>query len=264
MLWPFGVGEWSCTGVLFKQSLEYMTNAWKREFKREMFEQFARIGKALGSGVRIELIDLLSQAERTVEDLADLTETSVANVSQHLQVLRRAQMVEVRRQGLYAFYRLADECVFRVWQAIRTVGEIRLAEIERVVNAYLKDRETLEPITVKELSTRLREGSAVVIDVRPVAEYQAGHIPGALSVPVGELKRRLSELPRGQEIVAYCRGPYCVQSDEAVSLLKRHGFEVRRLEVGLPDWRAKGLPVAVGERDPMKRPRVRRPHRTAS
>ncbi len=224
-----------------------MSNEWKRAFKRELFNHFARIGKALASGARIELLDFLSQAERTVEELAELTEMPVANVSQHLQVLRRAQLVEVRREGLYAFYRLADESVFRVWQAVRTVGESRLAEIERVVKLYLKERETLEPVTVKELSRRMAEGSVVVIDVRPVTEYRAGHIPGALSVPVSELKRRWRELPRGQEIVAYCRGPYCVQSDEAVSLLKRNGFNARRLEVGLPDWRAGGLRVETSE-----------------
>ncbi|MCI0745268.1 MAG: metalloregulator ArsR/SmtB family transcription factor, partial [Verrucomicrobia subdivision 3 bacterium] len=175
-----------------------MSNEWKRAFKRELFNHFARIGKALASGARIELLDFLSQAERTVEELAELTEMPVANVSQHLQVLRRAQLVEVRREGLYAFYRLADESVFRVWQAVRTVGESRLAEIERVVKLYLKERETLEPVTVKELSRRMAEGSVVVIDVRPVTEYRAGHIPGALSVPVSELKRRWRELPRGQ------------------------------------------------------------------
>lgn len=224
-----------------------MSDDWKRDFKRELFEQFARIGKAMASGARIELLDLLSQTERTVEELADLTGMSIANVSQHLQVLRRAQMVEVRREGLYAFYRLADESVFRLWQAVRAVGETRLAEIERVVAAYLKDRATLEPVTVKELAKRLDEGVVVVIDVRPVEEFAAGHIRGARSIPVNELKQRLAELPRMREIIAYCRGPYCVQSDEAVSLLKRHGFNVRRLEVGLPDWRANGLPVVSAD-----------------
>ena len=235
---------------IFKQSLEYMNKDWKRAFKRELFDQFSRIGKALASGSRIELLDLLSQTERTVEELAELTEMSVANVSQHLQVLRRAQMVEVRRDGLYAFYRLGDESVFRLWQAIRAVGERRLAEIERVVGSFLKDRASLEPVTVKELAKRLEEGEAIVIDVRPVEEFAAGHIPGALSIPVKELKGRLAELPRTQQIVAYCRGPYCVQSDEAVSLLKRRGYDARRLEVGLPDWRANGLPVVIAEKEP--------------
>ncbi|MEW6305374.1 MAG: metalloregulator ArsR/SmtB family transcription factor [Verrucomicrobiota bacterium] len=218
----------------------------KRAFKRELFAQFARVGKALGNGARIELLDLLAQAERTVEELADLTESPVANVSQHLQVLRQARLVEVRREGLYAHYRLADERVFGVWQAVRELGEARLAEIESVVKAYLTERDALEAVTAKELSRRLSKGSAVVIDVRPAAEYRAGHIPGARSYPVGELHGRLKELPRGLEIVAYCRGPYCVQSYEAVALLRRRGFKARRLEVGLPDWRAKGLRVETG------------------
>lgn len=222
-----------------------MNTDWKRAFKHELFGQFARIGKAMASGPRIELLDLLSQTERTVEQLAGLTEMSIANVSQHLQVLWRAQLVKVRREGLYAFYRLADEKVFRLWQAMRDAGEARLAEIERIVGTYLKDRASLEPVTVEELEKRLDEGSVVVIDVRPVEEFAAGHIPKALSLPVNQLKRRLAELPRTKEIVAYCRGPYCVQSDEAVSLLRRRGFNVRRLEVGLPDWRASGLPVVT-------------------
>lgn len=226
---------------------------WKRAFKSELFEQFARIGKAMASSTRIELLDLLSQTERTVEQLADLTEMSIANVSQHLQILRRAQMVEVRREGLYAYYRLADESVFRLWQTMRAVGETRLAEIERVVTSYLKDRAALEPIAVQELERRLDEGSVVVVDVRPVEEFAAGHIPRALSIPVSQLKRRLAQLPRTKEIVAYCRGPYCVQSYEAVSLLRQNGFKARRLEVGLPDWRAEGLPVAVAEPPSKKR-----------
>ena len=237
---------------------------WKRAFKRELFGQFARIGKAMASGPRIELLDLLSQTERTVEELAGLTEMSVANVSQHLQVLRRAQMVEVRREGLYAFYRLADERVFRLWQAIRDAGEARLAEIERVVGTYLKDRASLEPVTVEELEKRLDEGSVVVIDVRPVEEFAAGHIPRARSIPVNQLKRRLAELPRTKEIIAYCRGPYCVQSDEAVSLLRQRGFNVRRLEVGLPDWRASGLPVVTTKLDRRGRSGPRRIPRAVS
>jgi rhodanese-related sulfurtransferase len=228
-----------------------MKTDWKRTFKRELFEQFARIGKATASSARIELLDLLSQAERTVEQLADLAEMSIANVSQHLQVLRHARMVEVRREGLYAHYRLADESVFRLWQAMRAVGETRLVEIERVVASYLKNRTTLDPVTIPELEKRLEEGDVVVIDVRPIEEFAAGHIPKARSIPVNELKRRLAELPRTKQIVAYCRGPYCVQSDEAVSLLRQQGFEARRLEVGLPDWRAGGLPVE--RTDPMQK-----------
>ena len=224
-----------------------MIEDWKRAFKRELFEQFARIGKALASGARIELLDLLCQTERTVEQLAEETGLSVANVSQHLQVMRRARMVEVRREGLYAFYRLADETVFRVWQAMRTLGEARLLEVQEVVRTYLKDREKLEAVTAEELARRLEDGSVVVLDVRPTEEYRAGHIPGARSIPVGELKKRLNELPRRKEIVAYCRGPYCIQSDAAVALLSANGFRVRRMAVGLPDWRASGLPVETAQ-----------------
>jgi rhodanese-related sulfurtransferase len=220
-----------------------MSNDSKRPFKRELFEEFARIGQALASGARLELLDLLSQTERTVEQLADETGLSVANVSQHLQVMRRARLVEVRREGLYAFYRLADEGVFRVWQAMRALGEARLLEVQEVVRTYLKDREKLEAVTAEELARRLEDGSVVVLDVRPAEEYRACHISGAVSIPVGELKKRLSELPRRKEIVAYCRGPYCVQSDTAVALLSANGFKVRRMAVGLPDWRASGLPV---------------------
>ncbi len=241
-----------------------MNSDWKRAFKRELFGQFARIGKAMASGPRLELLDLLSQTERTVEQLADLTEMSVANVSQHLQVLRQAQLVEVRRDGLYAFYRLADEKVFRLWQAMREAGEVRLAEIERVVGTYLKDRATLEPVTAEELERRLDEGDVVVIDVRPNEEFAAGHIPKARSIPVNQLKRRLAELPRTKEIIAYCRGPYCVQSDEAVSLLRRRGFNAHRLEIGLPDWRAGGLPVVTTKLDRRGRSSAPRIARTIS
>jgi rhodanese-related sulfurtransferase/biotin operon repressor len=222
-----------------------MSDDPKRGFKRELYDQFARIGLALSSGPRIELLELLSQTERTVEQLAEETGLSFANVSQHLQVLRRAQMVEVRREGLYAFYRLADENVFRVWQAVRVLGEARFLEVREVVRAFLQERESMEAVTAEELARRLQEGRVVVLDVRPPEEYQAGHIAGAMSIPVKELSRRLKELPRSKEIVAYCRGPYCVQSDKAVGLLARNGFKVRRLTVGLPDWRASGLPVEV-------------------
>lgn len=227
-----------------------MDNGWKRKFKQELFEQFARIGKALASGARIELLDLLCQTERTVEQLAEETGLSVANASQHLQVMRRARLVEVRREGLYAFYRLADENVFRVWQAMRTLGEARLLEVQEVVRTYLKDREKMEAVTAEELARRLKDDDVVVLDVRPAEEYRAGHIPGAVSIPVTELKKRWKELPRRREIVAYCRGPYCVQSDTAVALLSTNGFNVRRMAVGLPDWRASGLPVEKTEAAP--------------
>jgi rhodanese-related sulfurtransferase len=173
-------------------------------------------------------------------------ELSVANVSQHLQILRGARLVEVRRSGLYAYYRLADSRVFSLWRSLRTFGETRLAEIQQVVASYFNNRDSLQAITLKELKERLAEGSVIVIDVRPYDEYLQGHIPAAKAIPLEELERRLQELPRDQEIVAYCRGPYCVFADEAVTLLQQHGFKALRLSEGLPDWQDEGLPVEVG------------------
>ena len=220
-----------------------MNAATHREFKDRLFGQFARVSKALASPRRLEIVDLLAQGERTVEEIARETAMSVASSSQHLQALKTARMVEVRREGLYAHYRLADEDVFRTWQAIRALAESRLAEVDRVVEAYLVDRDALEAVDATELMERLTVGSVLVLDVRPEEEYRAGHIPGAISVPVHTLEAALQTLPRDREIVAYCRGPYCVFSDEAVALLKSRGYRARRLRQGLPDWRAAGMPV---------------------
>ena len=214
-----------------------------RAFKEELFGQFARIGRALANPHRLELLDLLAQGERTVEELAREAGMSVANTSRHLQELRSARLVEVRREGLYGYYRLADERVFGVWRAIRELGEARLAEIDWLVRTHLKDRESLEPVGAEELLERLRRKDVLVLDVRPEEEYRAGHIPGALSVPLERLEAYLAEIPKDQEIVAYCRGPYCVFADEAVALLRSRGYRARRLQEGLPDWRAAGMPV---------------------
>jgi len=214
-----------------------------RVFKNQLYEQFARITKALSSARRLELIDLLAQGERTVEALANETGMSVANVSQHLQVLRASLLIEVRRDKLYAYYHLADPQVFQLWQAIRKLGEVRLAEIDRVVETYFKDRRAFEAVSAAELIERLDIDNILVLDVRPKIEYDAGHIPKAYSIPIDELAARLRELPETQEIVAYCRGPYCVFSDEAVALLQAHGYKARRLLEGLPDWEAAGFPV---------------------
>jgi rhodanese-related sulfurtransferase len=222
-----------------------MNDTAHREFKDRLFEQFARIGKALASPKRLEILDLLAQGERTVEEIAREMEMPVASASQHLQVLKGAQMVESRREGFYAYYRLADEGVFRTWQAVRALGETRLAEIGRVVKTFLEDRDALEAVGATTLMERLSDGNVVVLDVRPEEEYRAGHIPGALSVPVDALEAALQTLPKDKEIVAYCRGPYCVFSDNAVKLLRSHGYRARRLSEGLPDWRAKGLPVEI-------------------
>jgi rhodanese-related sulfurtransferase len=220
-----------------------MDAAAHREFKDRLFEQFARVGKTLSSPRRLEIVDLLSQGERTVEGIARETTMSVASASQHLQALKAARMVEARRDGLYVHYRLADEDVFRTWQTVRALAEARLSEVEGVVEAYLEDRDALEAVDATELMERLSDESVIVLDVRPEEEYRAGHIPGALSVPVDGLEAALQALPKDREIVAYCRGPYCVFSDEAVALLRARGYRARRLRQGLPDWRAAGMPV---------------------
>ena len=217
----------------------------KRLFKNLLYEQFARIGKALSNGHRLELLEVLAQGEHSVEVLAQETGMSVANASQHLQILRAAQLVEVRREGNYLYYRLANEQVFALWQTMRRVGERRITEIDRIVQTYLHDRSNLEPISVQELIQRLNDGNIILLDVRPAEEYAAGHLPGAISLPVAELGAHLSELPLEREVVAYCRGPYCVFADEAVALLHSKGYQARRLQQGLPDWRALGLPVVA-------------------
>jgi len=220
-----------------------MEAAAHREFKDRLFGQFARIGKALSSPRRLEIVDLLAQGERTVEEIAGETSMSVASASQHLQALKAARMVVVRREGLYMHYRLADGEVFRTWQAVRALAESRLTEVDEMVESYLKDRDALEAVDASDLMERLLEGSVVVLDVRPEREYWAGHIPGARSVPVDALEAVLQTLPKDREIVAYCRGPYCVFSDEAVVLLRSRGYRAYRLRQGLPDWRAAGMPV---------------------
>src|SRR5918993_3068685 len=218
-------------------------NKGHRLFKDQLFEQFARVGKALANPHRLELVDLLAQGERSVENLAREAAMSVANTSRHLQELRAARLVEVRRDGLYGYYRLADERVFGVWRAMRELGEARLAEIDRLVETYRTNRGALEAVCAEELLAKTREGGVIVLDVRPEEEYRAGHIPGARSVPLERLEAYLGEIPEDREIVAYCRGPYCVFSDEAVALLMSHGYRARRLRQGLPDWRAAGMPV---------------------
>jgi rhodanese-related sulfurtransferase len=216
-----------------------------RAAKTALFDEFARAAKALASGRRIELVDVLANGERTVEALASEVGLSTANTSQHLQVLRQAGLVTARREGTSVHYRLAAPEVFQLWQALRTMAAGRLAEVERLAAAYRGGRDQLEPVTRQELARRLQDGDhLVVLDVRPVAEHAAGHVPGAVSIPVDELRRRLSELPGDREIVAYCRGPYCAFAHEAVAVLRKEGFSARRLEDGLPEWRAAGLAVA--------------------
>jgi rhodanese-related sulfurtransferase len=217
-----------------------------RDFKDPLYEQFARIGHALGSPRRIELLDLLAQGEKTVELLAEQSALPVKNTSAHLGVLRQARLVETRRQGTFVHYRLAGDDVVGLLRSLQAVAHNRLAEVERVADLYLTQRDELEPVTRKELRRLVREDAVTVIDARPRAEYEAGHIPGALSVPVEELERRLSEIPKDREVIAYCRGPYCVYALEAVTLLRQRGYRARRAEEGLPEWRSSGYPVAVG------------------
>jgi rhodanese-related sulfurtransferase/DNA-binding MarR family transcriptional regulator len=215
-----------------------------RAAKTALFDEFARVGKALASGRRMELLDVLANGERTVEVLAGEGGLSVANASQHLQVLRRAGLVATRREGTSVHYRLAGPEVFELWRALRTLAASRLAEVERLAAAYLGARNELEPVTRQELARRLQQGEElVVLDVRPAEEYAAGHLPGAVSIPISELRRRLAELPRDREIVAYCRGPFCAFAHDAVQVLADAGLTARRLEDGLPEWQAAGLPV---------------------
>ncbi len=215
-----------------------------RAAKQALFDEFARVGKALANGRRIELLDVLANGERTVDGLARQVGLSVANASQHLQLLRQAGLVAARRDGNSIYYRLAAPEVFELWRALRTLAASRLAEVERLAADYLGTRDGLEPITRQELARRLQEGDElVVLDVRPAEEHAAGHLPGAVSIPLPELRRRLRELPHDREIVAYCRGPFCAFAHEAIAVLTDAGLTARRLEDGLPEWAAAGLAV---------------------
>ena len=214
-----------------------------RRFKDSIYEQIARVGKAASAPKRLELLDLLCQGPRSVESLALQAGISLANASQHLQVLRGARLVEAEKKGLRVEYRLASEDVCEFFLALRGLAESRLAEIDQVTREYFESRGAMEAVEGGELLRRVRDGEVTVLDVRPAEEYRAGHIPGALSIPVSELKARLRELPKSREIVAYCRGPYCVMALEAVQLLRAKGFEAHRMEQGVVDWRARGWRV---------------------
>jgi rhodanese-related sulfurtransferase len=218
-----------------------------RRFKDEIYEQFSRIGKAVSSPKRLELLDILCQGERTVEALAKETGLTVANASQHLQGLRTARLVETEKMGLYVTYRLADQMVCEFFLSMRVLAEKRLAEVEQIKRQFLEGREGMEPVDRDALLKRVRDGEMTVLDVRPSEEYQAGHIPGAISIPLKELELRLAKLPRDHEVVAYCRGPYCVLAIQAVEVLRAKGFHAVRLEEGIQDWRALGFSVAVGD-----------------
>ena len=225
-----------------------------REFKDRLYAQFARVGKALGSPHRIEILELLAQGERSVDSLAAEVGLSLANASQHLQALRQAALVDSRKEGLFVYYRLADPAVFELCATIRRVAERRLADLERLVNEHFGERSKPAAVGMGDLLERMRSKEVTVLDTRPATEYEAGHIAGAISVPIDELQARLRSLPRDKEYVAYCRGPYCVYADRAVELLLKSRRRARRLIEGFPEWRAAGLPITLGDSS-WKRPR---------
>lgn len=218
-----------------------------RQFKDAIYEQFSRIGKAMSSPKRLELLDLICQGEKTVEILSKETGLTVANTSQHLQTLKAARLIKAEKEGLYVKYRLADEMVCEFFRSMRVLAEHRLAEVDMIKRRFLEGKEGMEPVNRDDLLKRVIEGGVTVLDVRPVEEYRAGHIPGALSVPLDHLKEILAKLPADQEIVAYCRGPYCVLAVQAVEVLREKGFNAIRLEESVQDWRAMGLTVEIGD-----------------
>lgn len=223
-----------------------MDKEQKQVFKTLLYEQFARVGKAFANARRLEMIDLLIQAPHTVEELAKKTELSVASASQHLQVLRQAQIVKVKREGTYAWYSIADEDVFPIWKVMRELALSRVAEIDHLLRDYFEERYALETISADELLQRMRDDNIIILDVRPADEYEAGHIPSAISIPAEVLAEHLDELSKDFEIVAYCRASYCLLSDEAALLLREKGYKVRVFQEGFPIWKAKGLPFETG------------------
>lgn len=225
-----------------------MTADAHRDFKNRLYGQYARIGKALSSPHRLEILELLAQGERTVDSLATEMGLSLANTSQHLQTLRQAALVTSRKAGLHVHYQLSDASVYDLCRAIRRVAEQQLADFDRLVRNHFGDRAEAEPVPMAELLKRARSRDTIILDTRPATEYASGHIAGAISVPVDDLQRRLRELPRDKQYVAYCRGPYCVYADRAVELLRTKGRRAQRLLEGFPEWKAAGFPVEVGDR----------------
>jgi rhodanese-related sulfurtransferase/DNA-binding transcriptional ArsR family regulator len=212
-------------------------------FKHDLFTQFAMVGKALSNGNRLELLEFLAQGERSVEDLANVSGLTVANTSRHLQQLRQAGLILNRKQGLKVFYRISDDDVIGLLNALRNVAERHVADVEKLVNTYLTVKDNLEPIPRDELLARVQDDLVTVIDVRPAEEYAAGHIPGAANIPLSELEKHLDQFDPEQEIVAYCRGPHCVLAFDAVARLREKGYMARRLQDGYPEWKSAGLPV---------------------
>jgi rhodanese-related sulfurtransferase/DNA-binding HxlR family transcriptional regulator len=223
--------------------------------KREVLASLARIGAALSSAVRLDVLELLAQGERSVDELARLTGATAANTSQHLQKLKQAGLITARKEAQFVRYRLAGDEVVALMAALGAAGQAYLADVDRIVRLYFKARDELEPVPAAELLERAKKGLVTVLDVRPPEEFAAGHVPGAINIPVHELERRLAELPRRREVVAYCRGPFCLMSYDAVHLLRKHGLKARRLRDGLPEWRAAGLPTISDQGRPPRTPR---------
>jgi len=215
-------------------------------FKHDLFAQFARVGKALGNGNRLELLEYIAQAERSVDELSTVSGLTVANTSQHLQQLRQAGLVSARKEGLKVFYTLSGDGVIGLLDALRGVAERHVAEVQQLVATYLTVKDELEPLPRQELLQRVRDGLVTVLDVRPAEEYAAGHVPGAVNVPLAKLEKYLASINPDQEIVAYCRGPHCVLAFDAVATLRSRGLRARRLEDGYPEWKTAGLPVETG------------------
>jgi len=217
----------------------------KRQFKDKVYNELARITKSMANPHRMEIIELLAQGEFSVEQIADQTNLPIANASQHLQVLKNSQLVEINRQGNFIFYRLSNDNVFKAWKALRELGVERISSIEKVVKEFRKSKFDFETVTIDQVIKKLESGKVTLLDVRPESEYKQGHIANAISMPIEELSKRLKELPKRSEIIAYCRGPFCVYADEAVSILNKEGYKARRLEEGFPDWKVKELPIEV-------------------
>lgn len=217
----------------------------KRQFKDTVYSELARITKSMANPHRLEIIELLAQGEFSVEQIAEQVHLPIANASQHLQVLKQAQLVDVNRQGNFIYYRLSNSNVFKAWKALRELGVERIAAIEKVVKEFRKSKPNIEMVTIHELIEKLESGKVTILDVRTDSEYKQGHIANAISIPIEKLSKRLKELPRHSEIVAYCRGPFCVYADEAVALLTKAGYKVSRLEEGFPDWKVQELPIEI-------------------
>lgn len=214
--------------------------------KRDLYAALGKLARALASGNRLQLLETMAQGERPVETLAAMTGMSMANASQHLQALRQAGLVSARKEGLRVYYRLAGDDVVRLYDMLRTVGQARVAEVKHLVEEFIGDRDSMEPVPAHELLERARQGLVTVLDVRPPEEYAAGHLPGAVNIPIDKLESGLAKLSKRREVVAYCRGPYCLMSFEAVLKLRKRGWKARRLQDGFPEWKAAGLPVDAG------------------